>query len=64
MERRRRSLPSDWAIQQPGVTCVIAGARTAKQAEDNAGGLGWKIVPGDLKRVDEILAAHIGEDQP
>ncbi len=51
-----------WAIQQPGVTCVIAGARTAKQAEDNAGALGWEIVPGDLKRVDEILAAHTGED--
>ena len=52
-----------WAIQQPGVTCVIAGARTAKQAEDNAGALGWEIVPGDLKRMDEILAAHTGEDQ-
>jgi len=52
-----------WAIQQPGVTCVIAGARTTKQAEDNAGALGWEIVPGDLKRVDEILAAHTGEDR-
>ena len=37
-----------WAIQQPGVTCVIAGARTAKQAKDNAGALGWEIRPGDL----------------
>ena len=52
-----------WAIQQPGVTCVIAGARTAKQAEDNAGGLGWEIVPEDFERVDEILAAHAGEDR-
>jgi len=47
-----------WAIQRPGVTCVIAGARTAKQAEDNAGALGWEIDSGDLRRVDEILAGH------
>jgi aryl-alcohol dehydrogenase-like predicted oxidoreductase len=50
-----------WAIQQPGVTCVIAGARTAKQAEENAGALGWEIRSSDLTRVDEILAEHIGE---
>jgi aryl-alcohol dehydrogenase-like predicted oxidoreductase len=47
-----------WAIQQPGVTCVIAGARTARQAEENAGALGWEIGPGDLQKVDEILARH------
>jgi len=47
-----------WAIQQPGVTCVIAGARTAKQAEDNAGALDWEIGTSDLRKVDEILAAY------
>jgi len=50
-----------WAIHQPGVTCVIAGARTAKQAEENAGALDWEIRPSDLIRVDEILAGHTGE---
>ena len=50
-----------WAIQQPGITCVIAGARTAKQAEDNAGVFGWSIKPEDLRKVDEILAAKIPE---
>ncbi len=39
-----------WAIDQPGVTCVIAGARTAKQAEDNAGALDWEISHSDLRR--------------
>ena len=48
-----------WALQQPGVTCVIAGARTAAQAEDNAGIGGWTIAEEDLKRVDSILAKHI-----
>jgi len=48
-----------WALHQPGITCVIAGARTAKQAEDNAGACGWSIKPEDLRKVDEILAAKI-----
>jgi len=48
-----------WALHQPGITCVIAGARTAKQAEDNTGVFGWQIRPEDLRRVEEILAAKI-----
>ncbi len=48
-----------WTLQQPGVTCVIAGARTSAQVEDNAGISGWEISQEDLKKVDEILAKHI-----
>ena len=44
-----------WALHQPGITCVIAGARMPKQAEDNAGACGWTIKPEDLQKVDEIL---------
>ena len=50
-----------WALHQPGITCVIAGARMPKQAEDNAGACGWTIKPEDLQKVDEILAAKIQE---
>lgn len=48
-----------WALQQPGVTTVIAGARTASQVEDNVGISGWTIEPGDLEKVEEILARRI-----
>lgn len=48
-----------WALQQPGVTTVIAGARTVRQVEDNAGVSGWQIEPEDLRKVDEILEKHI-----
>ena len=48
-----------WAIQQPGMTTAIAGARTVQQVEDNAGVSGWQIRPEDLAKVDEILAKHI-----
>jgi len=50
-----------WALQQPGVTCVIAGARTAQQAEDNSGATGWTIAPEHLDKVEKILARHIAE---
>ncbi len=50
-----------WAVQQPGITCVIAGARTARQAEDNAGALDWTIKPEDMQKAEDILARHIRE---
>jgi aryl-alcohol dehydrogenase-like predicted oxidoreductase len=48
-----------WALQQPGVTSVIAGARTAAQVEDNVGVTGWEISREDLERVDNILSSRI-----
>lgn len=48
-----------WALQQPGVTTVIAGARTPAQVEDNAGVSGWEIEVKDHIKVDEILARCI-----
>lgn len=48
-----------WALQQPGVTSVIAGARTAAQVEDNVGVSGWEISREDLQRVDEILSKRV-----
>jgi aryl-alcohol dehydrogenase-like predicted oxidoreductase len=48
-----------WALQQPGVTTVIAGARTPQQVEDNAGASGWLIAEEDLRRVDLVLAKFI-----
>ncbi len=48
-----------WALQQPGMTTIIAGARTPSQVEDNAGVAGWEISQGDLQKVEEILSKHI-----
>jgi aryl-alcohol dehydrogenase-like predicted oxidoreductase len=48
-----------WALQQPGVNAVIAGARTAEQVEDNAGVAGWRISSEDLEKLDKVLAKHI-----
>jgi aryl-alcohol dehydrogenase-like predicted oxidoreductase len=48
-----------WALQQPGITTVLAGARTAAQVEENAGVAGWQIAPEDLEGVERILKTHI-----
>jgi aryl-alcohol dehydrogenase-like predicted oxidoreductase len=48
-----------WALQQPGITTVLAGARTAAQVEENAGVAGWQITPEDLEGVERILKTHI-----
>lgn len=50
-----------WALQQPGMICVIAGARTAKQAENNIWASDWEIGEEDLAKVDEILSRHLPE---
>jgi aryl-alcohol dehydrogenase-like predicted oxidoreductase len=48
-----------WALQQPGVTTVIAGSRTVAQVEDNVGVSGWRIEPEDTRKVDDILQKFI-----
>jgi len=48
-----------WALHQPGITTVLAGARTATQVEENVGVAGWQILPDDLERVENILKTHI-----
>ena len=48
-----------WALHQPGITTVLAGARTAAQVDDNVGVSGWQILPEDLEAVENILKTHI-----
>ncbi|XID94746.1 aldo/keto reductase [Paenibacillaceae bacterium WGS1546] len=46
-----------WLLDQPGVTTAIAGAKTAAQAEENAGGAGWRLQSIDAERLGEIFAS-------
>jgi aryl-alcohol dehydrogenase-like predicted oxidoreductase len=48
-----------WVLQQPGITTVLAGARTPAQVEDNVGVSGWQIEPEDLEKVERILGTRI-----
>jgi aryl-alcohol dehydrogenase-like predicted oxidoreductase len=41
----------NWLLCQPGVV-PLAGARTAVQARENAGALGWRLTPEAVERLD------------
>lgn len=42
----------NWLAAQPGVI-PIPGAKTAKQAQENAGALGWELTPEEILRLGE-----------
>ncbi len=43
----------NWLIAQPEVI-PIPGAKTAQQARENAGALGWELIPEEVQQLDEI----------
>lgn len=54
-----------WVAAQPGVTCVLAGARNVGQLQRNARGVSLELDAGTLQRLDEITAplkAKLGPD--
>jgi aryl-alcohol dehydrogenase-like predicted oxidoreductase len=42
----------NWLIAQPGVI-PIPGAKTAQQAKENAGALGWSLQPGEIETLEQ-----------
>ena len=43
-----------WLLAQPGVHCVIPGARTVEQLEANVGAIDGDLTPAELDRVREL----------
>jgi len=42
-------------------TVPIPGARNARQAEQNAGALGWRLTPDEMARLDEASTRVHGQ---
>jgi aryl-alcohol dehydrogenase-like predicted oxidoreductase len=49
-----------WALQQPGVTAPIIGARTPAQLQENLGALEVDLTPAQLARLDQVSAVDLG----
>jgi aryl-alcohol dehydrogenase-like predicted oxidoreductase len=47
----------NWLAAKPGVTTIIAGAKTREQVRENVGGAGWKLGEADIAALDEAFAA-------
>jgi len=43
-----------WLLDQPGVTSVISGVRTAEHLRDNVGATGWRLGEELAKRLNQV----------
>jgi len=46
----------NWTIQQPGITCALAGARNAEQVLDNVKAARFRLTPDEISAIDYLLA--------
>jgi aryl-alcohol dehydrogenase-like predicted oxidoreductase len=45
----------NWTIHQPGITVALAGAKRPDQLRENAGGMGWRLSPEHIARIDAAI---------
>ncbi|MFW6181108.1 MAG: aldo/keto reductase [Spirochaetota bacterium] len=59
-ERPTAQVAIRWAVQQPGVTTALVGAKNPQQARSNAGGGNWELSSEELRRIDLAWREHLG----
>lgn len=52
-----------WLLAQPGVTCVIVGARSAKQVSDNITPLPIPLTDGEMEFLDRLSRPTEGQEE-
>src|SRR5256714_5672743 len=45
-----------WVLQRPGVSIVLAGARTAAQVDENLGAAALALTPDEVVRIDAVVS--------
>lgn len=55
-EKTVAELVINWTIHRPGITAALCGAKRPEQIRANAGGMGWRLSPDQLARIDQALA--------
>ncbi|MCU0456704.1 MAG: aldo/keto reductase [Bacteroidales bacterium] len=46
----------NWTIQQPGITCALAGARNPAQVLENVGSVDFRLTADEISRIDKWLS--------
>ena len=46
----------NWTIQQPGITCALAGARNAAQVLENVKAVDFRLTHEEISRINEFLS--------
>jgi aryl-alcohol dehydrogenase-like predicted oxidoreductase len=54
----------NWTINQPGIGCVLVGARNEQQVKDNVGALSFTLETEDLRRITEAADKFSLAEQP
>lgn len=49
-------LALNWTIQQPGITCALAGARNAAQVLDNVKAADFRLTAEEISRINELIS--------
>lgn len=49
----------NWTVQQPGITCALAGARNAEQVLDNVKSTEFSLSNEEITRINEILSSVV-----
>jgi aryl-alcohol dehydrogenase-like predicted oxidoreductase len=49
----------NWTIQQPGITCALAGARNPAQVLDNIGAVNFRLSKDEIVRINNLLTGLI-----
>lgn len=47
----------NWTLQQPGITCVLVGARNAAQVLDNVKAADFRLTNDEIERINKHLSA-------
>jgi aryl-alcohol dehydrogenase-like predicted oxidoreductase len=46
----------NWTMQQPGITCTLAGARNAEQVLENVRAAGFRLTNDEVSRINDLLS--------
>ena len=46
----------NWTIQQPGITCALAGARNAAQVLDNVKAADFRLTSEEINMINKLLS--------
>lgn len=44
-----------WVLAQEGVICALTGPSTIPHLEENLGGSGWQLTPGEVQEIDDFV---------
>lgn len=58
-EKTVEQVALNWLLSKDDLVIPIPGAKTGKQAAANAGALGWRLAPEEVKQLDSVSSGYV-----